>query len=482
MTDTNAKTITINPVTRIEGHAKITIHLDDAGNVAETRFHVVEFRGFEKFCEGRFFAEMPQITARICGICPVSHLLGSAKACDAILGVEIPRPAKLLRELLHMGQLTQSHALSFFHLSAPDLLLGFDSDPSSRNIIGLIQQHPDIARRGIRLRKFGQEVIKLTGGRKIHADFPVPGGVNKALTVAERDEMLAGLPEAVQHARFALDLLKKYQTDHRQEVEEFASFDSNFMGLVQPDGSLEHYDGKLRFCDTKGNVLEDQINPSKYLDVIAETTEDWSYLKFPFIKSLGYPDGMYRVGPLARLNIAHHISTPLANRELQEWRSPGTPPRHSSFYYHWARLVEIMYALERIEQLLEDRDICSTEILVDARPANEQGVGVIEAPRGTLFHHYWVDASGRVEKVNLIVATGHNNLAMNRAVKAVAQKYVHANKLQEGMLNRVEAAIRCYDPCLSCSTHAVGQMPMRVALVDAGGHVLQTLQRYSGEP
>lgn len=477
MTETNSNTITINPVTRIEGHAKITIHLDEAGDVADTRFHVVEFRGFEKFCEGRFFAEMPQITARICGICPVSHLLASAKACDAILGVAIPRPAKLLRELLHMGQLTQSHALSFFHLSAPDLLLGFDSSPASRNIIGLIQQHPDIARRGIRLRKFGQEVIKLTGGRKIHADFPVPGGVNKALTLVERNEMLAGLPEAAQHARFALDLLKKYHADHQQEVEEFASFNSSFMGLVTPDGALEHYDGKLRFCDTNGNTLEDQINPASYLDVIAETTEDWSYLKFPFVKSLGYPDGMYRVGPLARLNVADHISTPLADAELQEWRSPGIPVRHSSFYYHWARLIEIVYALERIEQLLADRDICSTEILAGGRPTNEQGVGVIEAPRGTLFHHYWVDAGGRVEKVNLIVATGHNNLAMNRAVKAIAQKYVQASKLQEGMLNRVEAAIRCYDPCLSCSTHAVGQMPMRVELVDAVGHVLQTLQR-----
>jgi NAD-reducing hydrogenase large subunit len=479
MTETNTKTITINPVTRIEGHAKITIHLDDAGNVADARFHVVEFRGFEKFCEGRFFAEMPQITARICGICPVSHLLASAKACDAILGVEIPRPAKLLRELLHMGQLTQSHALSFFHLSAPDLLLGFDSNPALRNIIGLIQQHPDIAKRGIRLRKFGQEVIKLTGGRKIHADFPVPGGVNKALASGERDEMLAGLPEAMEHARFALDLLKKYQRDHREEVEDFASFDSNFMGLVKPDGSLEHYDGKLRFCDTKGNILEDQIDPAGYLDVIAETTEDWSYLKFPFIKSLGYPDGMYRVGPLARLNIVDHVSTARANDELQEWRAQCIPPRHSSFYYHWARLIEIVYALERIGQLLEDREICSTDVLAEARPANEQGVGIIEAPRGTLFHHYWVDESGRIEKVNLIVATGNNNLAMNRAVKAIAEKYVKSQQLQEGMLNRVEAAIRCYDPCLSCSTHAVGQMPMVVELVDAGGDVLQTLQRES---
>jgi NAD-reducing hydrogenase large subunit len=469
-------TITINPVTRIEGHAKITIQLDATGNVADTRFHVVEFRGFEKFCEGRYFAEMPQITARICGICPVSHLLASAKACDAVLGVDIPRPAKLLRELMHMGQITQSHALSFFHLSAPDLLLGYDSDPALRNIVGLILQQPDIARRGVRLRKYGQEIIKAVGGRKIHADFPVPGGVNKALTVAERDALRRGLPEALDHARFALELLKQYQAAHLEETEQFGRFDSHFMGLVQPDGSLEHYDGKLRFCDTEGRIVEDQINPAKYLDVIAECTEPWSYLKFPFIKRLGYPDGMYRVGPLGRLNVCSQISTPEANAALADWRALGRV-RRSSFHYHWARLIEIIHCLERVAQLLDDRDISSTDILVTARPRNEEGIGVIEAPRGTLIHHYWVDAGGRVEKVNLIVATGHNNLAMNRAVLSLAQKYVKAQRLQEGMLNRVEAAIRCYDPCLSCSTHAVGQMPMVVQLVDAAGNTLQTIRR-----
>jgi NAD-reducing hydrogenase large subunit len=481
MTEINTQTITISPVTRIEGHAKITIHLDESGNVADARFHVVEFRGFEKFCEGRFFAEMPQITSRICGICPVSHLLASAKACDAILGVEIPPTAKMLRELMHMGQLSQSHALSFFHLSAPDLLLGYDADPAIRNVVGLIQQHPDIARRGIRLRKFGQEVIKAVGGRKIHADFPVPGGVNKALTTAERDELLRGLPEALEHAEFALALLKQYQEKHEREVEEFASFPSNFMGLVQPDGSLEHYDGKLRFCNSNGYVIEDQLDPANYLDVIAEATESWSYLKFPFIKRLGYPHGMYRVGPLARLNIADQIPMPMANAEFEEWEANDRRPRQSSFYYHWARLIEILYALERIERLLEHPEICGTDILVNAKPTNPQGVGVIEAPRGTLFHHYWVDENGRVEKANLIVATGHNNLAMNRAVQSVAEKYVKAQQLREGMLNRVEAAIRCYDPCLSCSTHAVGQMPMVVELYDTHGNLLQILQRGTGK-
>jgi len=438
----------------------------------------VEFRGFEKFCEGRHFTEMPQITPRTCGICPVSHLLASAKACDAIVGRDIPRPAKLLRELMHMGQIIQSHALSFFHLSAPDLLLGFDADPAVRNVVGLIRQQPDIAVRGVRLRKFGQELIKLVGGRKIHADFPVPGGVNKVLTAAQRDEILKGLPDAFGHAKFALDLLKGYHQSHHAEVEDFGSFDSNYMGLVQPDGALELYDGKLRFCDIAGKPFHDQIPPADYLDYISEAVEPWSYMKFPFISRLGYPNGMYRVGPLARLNVCTRIATPLADVELQAWRSRG-PVRTSSFYYHWARLIELLYGLERAQQLLSDPDIISTEILVPNEPLNREGVGVIEAPRGTLIHHYWIDEHGRIEKANLIVATGHNNLAMNRGVQALAKKYVKAKKLQEGMLNRVEAVIRCYDPCLSCATHAVGQMPIHVELVDADGTLLQTVQRDS---
>jgi NAD-reducing hydrogenase large subunit len=470
------ETLTIEPVTRIEGHAKITIHLDEAGEVADTRFHVVEFRGFEKFCEGRYFAEMPQITARICGICPVSHLLASAKACDAVLGATIPPAAKMLRELMHMGQIVQSHALSFFHLSAPDLLLGYDSDPATRNVVGLIQQHPELARRGIRLRKFGQEIIRYVGGRKIHPDFNVPGGVNKALSEGDRKAMLDGFAEAFASARAALDLLKKYHDSHRDEVEGFASFDSHYEGLVQPDGALELYDGFLRFVDPAGRPVGDKVPPARYLDVIAETTEPWSYLKFPFLKALGYPDGMYRVGPLARLNVASRIATPEAQEEFQAWRADG-PVRRSSFFFHWARLIEIIYGLERARALLEDPAILGRDLVTGGQPVNEEGVGVIEAPRGTLIHHYWVDAHGRIEKANLIVSTGHNNLAMNRSVLSVAKKYVKAKKLQEGMLNRVEAAIRCYDPCLSCSTHAAGQMPMVLELQDASGRTLDTLSR-----
>jgi len=471
-----SKTILINPVTRIEGHAKITIHVDAKGNVDDARFHVVEFRGFEKFCEGRHFTEMPNITSRTCGICPVSHLLASAKACDAIVGREIPRTAKLLRELMHMGQIIQSHALSFFHLSAPDLLLGFDSHPLKRNILGLVVAAPDIAVKGVLLRKFGQEMIKTVAGRKIHADFPVPGGVNKVLTVEQRDAILKELPQALEQAKFALNLLKDYHAKHQAEVEDFGNFDSNYMGLVQPDGALELYDGYLRFCNARGDVIHDQIPPARYLDYVAEAVEPWSYMKFPFIARLGYPQGMYRVGPLARLNVCSHISTPLANAELNTWREKRRV-QTSSFYYHWARLIEILYALERAQQLLEDKDITCTDILVPNQPQNRVGIGIVEAPRGTLIHHYQVNPQGRVEKVNLIVSTGHNNLAMNKAVQHVARKYVKAKKLQEGMLNRVEAVIRCYDPCLSCATHAIGKMPMVVELVDENDTVVDTLQK-----
>ncbi len=471
-----SNTILINPVTRIEGHAKITIHLDARGEVDDARFHVVEFRGFEKFCEGRHFTEMPNITPRTCGICPVSHLLASAKACDVIVGREIPRTAKMLRELMHMGQIIQSHALSFFHLSAPDMLLGWDSDPLKRNVMGLIEQQPAIAVKGVRLRKYGQEMIKLVAGRKIHPDFPVPGGVNKALTIEQRDTMLAGMAEAFEHVQFALDLLKGYHAKNLAEVEDFGNFDSNYMGLVQPDGALELYDGNLRFVNAKGEVIHDQIPPSKYLDYVGEAVEPWSYMKFPFIARIGYPQGMYRVGPLARLNACSHISTPKANAELKVWREKRRA-QSSSFYYHWARLIEIFYGLERAKQLLDDPQITSTDILVSNQPQNPVGVGIVEAPRGTLIHNYWVNKDGRVEKVNLIVSTGHNNLAMNKGVQHVARKYVKAKKLQEGMLNRVEAVIRCYDPCLSCATHAVGKMPMVVELMDADGAVVDTLRK-----
>ncbi|MCS6772737.1 MAG: Ni/Fe hydrogenase subunit alpha [Thermoflexales bacterium] len=475
--------VVIDPVTRIEGHAKISIFLDDKGEVSDARFHVTEFRGFEKFCEGRPLGEMAGITARICGICPVSHLLASAKTGDDIFAVTIPPTAEKLRRLMNLGQITQSHALSFFHLSSPDLLLGFDSDPAQRNIFGLIAKMPDLARGGIRLRQFGQEVIERLGGRKIHPAWAVPGGVREPLKVEDRDYLLSRLPEARQTTLQALSFIKRYVDEHQEEVDNFGNFPTLFLGLVSKEGGRwEHYDGYLRVMDSEGNLLVDQFDPRRYSEIIGEAVEPWSYLKSPYYKPLGYPGGAYRVGPLARLNICSSIGTPLADKELAEFRQRGNSKGVvlSTFMYHYARLIEILAALERIELLLNDPDILSTHVRASGGINKLEGVGVSEAPRGTLFHHYHVDRLGMIKKVNLIIATGQNNIAMNRTVKQIAQHWIHGAveaKIPEGLLNRVEAGIRAFDPCLSCSTHAVGQMPLKVTLFDAQGRVLDEVTR-----
>ncbi|MBC8094675.1 MAG: Ni/Fe hydrogenase subunit alpha [Akkermansiaceae bacterium] len=470
--------IVIDPVTRIEGHAKITIHLDDAGAVTDAKFHVVEFRGFEKFCEGRPLGEMPGITGRICGICPVSHLLASAKAGDAILAVTIPPAADKLRRLMNLGQIIQSHALSFFHLSAPDLLLGFDADPARRNVFGLIAAQPELARSGIRLRQFGQEVIEILGGKKIHPAWAVPGGVRSSLTEEGRKRIIEWLPEVRKTALAALKLFKGLLKTHEAETQIFGNFASLFMGLVAEDGSWEHYGGKLRFVDANGNILADQIDPARYREFIGEATEPASYLKSPFYRQLGYPDGMYRVGPLARLNICKRIGTSIADEELAEFKTYGRGAVTSSFLYHYARLIEIIACLEAIDRTIDDPDLGSDRLRADAGINQLHGVGVSEAPRGTLFHDYEVDENGLIKKVNLLIATGQNNLAMNRTVAQIAKHYIKGGtNVPEPMLNRIEHGIRAFDPCLSCSTHAVGQMPLHIQLVDAAGAVVNEVTR-----
>lgn len=477
MVSQGKRTIEINPISRVEGHGKVTIQLDKAGNVDSARFHITQFRGFEKFCEGRMFWEMPVITPRICGICPVSHHLGSAKACDAIIGVEIPPTAKMLRELMHMGQFIQSHSLHFFHLASPDLLFGMDADPAKRNVFGLIADKPEIATKGVKLRSFGQTIIQKLGGKKVHPNSAIPGGVNSALSIADRDELLKQTDSAISDIRFALELIKDYYSQNGDLVASFANFPTGYLGLVDKNNNLELYDGRLRLLDRKGIVLEDQFEPSNYLDIISEYVEDWSYLKFPFYKSLGYPGGTYRAGPLGRLNVSEGISTPLANNELKNFKKLGNKNGlvEGSMYYHYARLIETLYAAERAKQLLENKDILSTDTQTTSNTLNEQGVGVLEAPRGTLFHHYWIDDTGKILKVNLIIATGNNNAAMNQAVYEVAREYIKDGKVTEGILNRVEAAIRCYDPCLSCSTHALGQMPLVIRLISADGEVIKEI-------
>ena len=472
-----AKRIVIDPVTRIEGHAKISLFLDDAGNVADAEFHVVEFRGFEKFCEGRPFSEMPGITPRICGICPVSHLLASAKAGDAIMAVNIPPPAEKLRRLMNLGQFIQSHALSFFHLSAPDLLLGWDAAPQQRNVFGLISKDVELARAGIRLRQFGQEVIEILGGKKIHPAWAVPGGVRSPLTEAGRARIRVWLPEANATINTALELFKRVLDSHKREVQIFGNFPSLFMGLVDPEGTWEHHGGKLRFVDSSGSVIADQLDPQKYSDYIAEAVQKSSYLKSPYYSPLGFPDGMYRVGPLARLNVAQQMGTPRADAELKRFKKLGRGAVSSSFLYHYARLIEILASIERVEAALDDPELLSEDLRADAGINSLHGVGVSEAPRGTLFHDYTVDRGGLLTKVNLIVATGQNNLAMNQTVAQIARHYIKDNDISEALLNRIEHGIRCYDPCLSCSTHAAGQMPLQIRLVGRDGGIIKIINR-----
>lgn len=469
--------ITIEPLTRIEGHAKITLHLDDNGAIEDARFHVTQLRGFEKLCEGRPFYEMPSLMARICGICPVSHLLASAKACDAIMAVRIPETAVKLRRLMNLAQIIQSHALSFFYLSAPDLLLGMDAAPEDRNLFGVLQAHPALARDGVRLRQFGQQVIESLGGKRIHPSWVVPGGVSAPLSAVQRDPILGALPEVMQAAERALLWFKQQLERYQEEVRSFANFPSCFMGLVNADGVLEHYDGGLRVVDAEGKIVADQLDPADYRNFIGEAVEPWSYLKFPYYKPFGYPAGMHRVGPLARLNIVKKCGTPRADREWAEFRRLGNGAVLGSFHYHYARLIEILYALERIEELLSEPEILDSHVRAFAGVNNLEGIGAAEAPRGTLLHHYRIDEQGLVTWANLIIATGHNNLAMNRGVLQAARRFVDGAQLSEGMLNRVEAVIRTFDPCLSCSTHAVGQMPLWIQLVGPDGSVLDELRR-----
>lgn len=471
-----AQKITIEPVTRIEGHAKVTVHLKPDGKVEHAYLHVNEFRGFEKFCEGRMVFEMPYITPRICGICPVSHHLASAKAGDDLLSCPPPRPAVMLRDLMHMGQVIQSHGMHFFELAGPDLLLGFDADPAIRNVVGLIQTAPDLTVKAVRLRKFGQEIIKTLGGRKIHPDFAVPGGVNKALTVKERDEILSLIDENIATAQVGIKIMKDWAAEHIEDINKFAVLESGYLGLVTPNNGLELSDGIIRLKDSQGQELE-RFEGRNYLDYIAEHVEPWSYLKFPYYKKFGFPGGVYRVGPLGRLNNADIIETPLAAEEMKYWKSLNNgKPVGNTLYYHLARMIEALFALERVRILCEDPDILSTDIINTRQYNKGEGVGVIEAPRGTLFHHYWANANGQLERVNLIVSTGHNNWAMSTAVDSVAKTYIDG-PVNEGMLNRVEAAIRAHDPCLSCSTHAVGQMPIEIEVLDAEGKLVNTVKR-----
>jgi NAD-reducing hydrogenase large subunit len=472
-----SQTITIDPVTRLEGHGKITIQLNDQGQVEDAHFHVTQVRGFERFSAGRPFYEMPSLMARICGICPVSHLIASAKACEAIMAVRIPHTAAQLRRMLNLAQMVQSHALSFFYLASPDLLLGMESDPATRHIFGVVAAKPELGRAGIALRRFGQHIIELLGNKRIHPGWVVPGGVTEPLAQAKRDEILAMIPEAYANVRMALDAYKQIAGSFQSEIEVFANFPTNFMSLINEDESIEFTDGALRLIDAKGDILDDGITAARFTEAIGEAVEPYSYTKFAYYKPLGYPEGSYRVGPLARLNIVKTMGTPLAETELVEFKQMAEGPVQGSFHYHHARLIEILHGIERIEQILSDPLILDKHVRAVAGVNRLEGAGQAEAPRGTLNHNYKFDENGLITWANLVIATGQNNNAMNRGVLQAAKHYVKDGKFTEGILNRVEAVVRTFDPCLSCSTHAFGQMPLLLSLVSADGEVVDQVVR-----
>jgi len=468
---TNQKKIIIEPVTRVEGHGKVSILLDEQNNVQQTRLHVVEFRGFERFILGRPYWEAPVTVQRLCGICPVSHHLAAAKAMDVIVGADKLTPtAEKMRRLMHYGQTFQSHSLHFFHLVSPDLLFGFDADPAIRNVIGVAAKYPELAVQGVMMRKYGQEVIKATAGKKIHGTGAIPGGINKNLSIEERDELLKDIDQMMEWGRSALKLCKDYTIEHLEKLAPFGTFDSNHLSLIREDGAMDLYHGNLRAVDAQGNKIIDQVDYQDYLDYIVEEVRDYSYMKFPFIKQLGPRDGWYRVGPLARVNTADFIDTPEADAALKEFKAvTDGKPNNITMAYHWARMIENLHAIEKIKELLHDSDLQGKALVVKGE-RREEGVGLIEAPRGTLFHHYKVNEDDQITMCNLIVSTTNNNEPMNRAVQKVAKDHISGvPNITEGLLNHVEVAIRAYDPCLSCATHAMGQMPLVIELYDCEG-------------
>lgn len=473
--------ITIDPVTRVEGHGKVTIKLDEKNNVIQSRLHIVEFRGFERFVQGRPYWEAAVLVQRLCGICPVSHHLCAAKAMDYIVGVPshtLTPTGDKMRRLMHYGQFFQSHVLHFFHLASPDLLFGMDAAPKDRNIMNVMVAFPELAKKAILMRKFGQEMIRITAGKKIHGTGAIPGGINRHLTREEQSLYLdskhvLNADQMVDWALEGLDVFKDYHKKNQSLVDGFADFDSNYLSLVRDDGALDLYHGGLRAVDPQGQKIFDHVDYQEYHHYLTEEVRDWTYMKFPFIKSLGQEKGWYRVGPLARLNTCDFIPSPLAQKEFELYKAYSAGrPSGKSMHMHWARLIEILHAAEMIRTLLKDPDLYEGPLVRTGQRTGE-GVGVIEAPRGTLFHHYKVDEQDLITMCNLIVSTTSNNEGMNRAVQWVAEKRISGKtEIPEGLLNEVEVAIRAYDPCLSCATHAIGQMPLVVTLQDSNNRIL----------
>jgi NAD-reducing hydrogenase large subunit len=470
--------VVIDPVTRVEGHGKVTLLLDAENRVQQARLHIVEFRGFERFIQGRPYWEIPVLVQRLCGICPVSHHLAAAKAIDQLVGVDTLTPtAEKLRRLLHLGQTLQSHALHFFHLASPDLLFGFGSDARRRNIVGVAAADPNLALKGIGLRKYGQEVIRHISGKRVHGTAALPGGMNKALAPEDRDTLLKDIETIIADSRIALQVARDLYLQDLDTSHSFAAISSSFLSLSGPGGALDLYHGGLRARSASGEVLLEDVDYRTYFDHLREEVRSWSYMKFPYLQHLGVEKGWYRVGPLARINNADVITTPLAEAARVEFMKEGKGLAvQPTLAYHWARMIEVLHAAEGIQILLEDPEILGHDLMASGE-RRSRGIGVIEAPRGTLFHDYSIDENDLVTKANLIVSTTSNNQAMNESIRQVAATYLDGVEPTEGLLNHLEVAIRAYDPCLSCATHALGKMPLEVEVIDVRGQTVGHAQK-----
>ncbi|UCD40693.1 MAG: Ni/Fe hydrogenase subunit alpha [Chloroflexota bacterium] len=475
------QTLVIQPVSRIEGHAKITIQLDDTGNVADTMVNVIELRGFERFCVGKPVEEMPRITTRICGVCPWSHHLASAKATDAVFGVELPSAGEKLRRLCNSIAYMEEHILHFYVLAGPDFVLGPDADYPIRNVIGILDAVPDVGRQVVKVRHMCAKMLELVAGKAIHPAAAVPGGFSRPLTEDERQTLLPMAEEALELAKFTISFAKEnIFPKYLDVVKTVGTITSGFLGTVADDGALDLYDGKLRMMYADGSFEEFPYD--QYTDYIGEHVEPWTYLKFPYAKQRGpfeledNAPSLYRVNSLARINVADYIPTPLAQAELEEFRASFGRPAQLTLLYHWARLIELLYNAEYVVQLLNDPEITSTDIRASVTPRAARGVGVVEAPRGTLIHDYTTDEDGLLTHVNLLVATCQNNSAINLSVKQAAQTLIKDGNYDQGTLNTVEMAIRAYDPCLSCATHRMdGTIPVKIEILAPNGEVIDTL-------
>lgn len=475
------KTLTIQPVSRIEGHAKVTIQLDDSGNVSDTRVHVIELRGFEQFCLGKPVEEMPRITTRICGVCPWSHHLASAKTTDAIFGVDIPSAAKKLRELCNSIAFMEEHILHFYFLAGADFVLGPDADYSVRNVFGIIDAVPDVARRVVKVRHMAAKMLEMISGKAIHPSAAVPGGFSRPLLEPERQELRKMADECLDFAKFSISFAKENLfSKYLELVKTLGVINTGFLGTVTDDGSLELYDGKLRMMNADGSY--EDFKYEEYTDYIREHVEPWSYLKFPYMKKAGEfsmdldnPNGIYRTNTLARINVCDKINTPFAQAELEEFREKFGRPTQLTLLYNWARLIELLYNAENTIRLLDDPEITSTDIRKKVEPRAAHGIGCTEAPRGTLIHDYETDENGLLTNVNLIVGTTHNNAPINMSVKRAAIDLIKDGKYDQGILNRIEMSIRAYDPCLSCATHRLdGKLGVKVNIIDSEGNKLDT--------